>query len=88
MFGGAGILSDGTMFGILHKGRAYLKTDERTRAAFVDAGPFRATRNLVLKTYYELPLSCSTTMSNFLPGPAARSRSPKRLPPKRKAPLR
>ena len=48
MFGGAGIYAGGTMFGILHKGRVYLKTDERTRAALVErgAGPFRGTKNL------------------------------------------
>jgi DNA transformation protein len=33
MFGGAGIYADGTMFGILNKGRVYLKTDDRTRIA-------------------------------------------------------
>jgi DNA transformation protein len=68
MFGGAGIYADGTMFGILHKGRVYLKTDERTRAAFVErgAGPFRATKNLVLKSYYELPADLLDDDAEFL----------------------
>ena len=68
MFGGAGIYADGTMFGILHKGRVYLKTDERTRAAFVErgAGPFRATKKLVLKSYYELPADVLDDDAEFL----------------------
>jgi len=57
MFGGAGIYADGTMFGILHAGRVYLKTNESTRAAHTERGmgPFRPPRGAVLKNYYEVP---------------------------------
>jgi DNA transformation protein and related proteins len=57
MFGGAGIYAEGTMFGIVHRGRVYLKTDESTRAAFVERGmkAFRPPRGAVLKSYYEIP---------------------------------
>jgi len=57
MFGGAGIYADGTMFGILHAGRVYLKTDESTRVAYTERGmsPFRPRRGAVLKSYYEVP---------------------------------
>jgi hypothetical protein len=56
------------MFGILHDGRVYLKTNERTREVFVERGsePFRATRNLVLKTYYELPADVLDDDAEFL----------------------
>jgi DNA transformation protein len=57
MFGGAGIYAEGTMFGILHRGRVYLKTSPSTRAAFVELGmkAFRPPRGAVLKSYYEVP---------------------------------
>jgi TfoX/Sxy family transcriptional regulator of competence genes len=57
MFGGAGIYAEGTMFGILHAGRVYLKTNESTRAQYTERGmgPFRPRRGAVLKSYYEVP---------------------------------
>jgi DNA transformation protein len=57
MFGGFGIYSEGTMFGILHTGRVYLKTDDATRPAFTERGsePFRPTRGSTLTSYVELP---------------------------------
>jgi DNA transformation protein and related proteins len=57
MFGGAGIYAEGTMFGIVHRGRVYLKTDDSMRAAFVERGmkAFRPPRGAVLKSYYEMP---------------------------------
>jgi DNA transformation protein and related proteins len=57
MFGGAGIYAEGTMFGILHAGRLYLKTNESTRAPYTERGmgPFRPRRGAVLKSYYEVP---------------------------------
>lgn len=56
MFGGAGIYAEGTMFGILDDGRVYLKTDDASRAAFVElgTGPFRASKTMVIKSYYEV----------------------------------
>ena len=57
MFGGAGIYSEDTMFGILHAGRVYLKTSPATLNAFLErgSGPFRPRRGSVLKSYYEVP---------------------------------
>jgi DNA transformation protein len=57
MFGGAGIYAEGTMFGIVYRGRVYLKTNPSTRAAFVGLGmkAFRPPRGAVLKSYYEVP---------------------------------
>ncbi len=38
MFGGGGVWADGTMFALLADERVYLKTNEATRPAFVEAG--------------------------------------------------
>jgi DNA transformation protein len=38
MFGGHGLYVDGRICGLVADGKLYLKTDERTRAAFADAG--------------------------------------------------
>jgi DNA transformation protein len=58
MFGGYGLYRGETFFGIIHKGRLYFKTDERTRPAYVEHGmkPFRPNRKQTLKTYYEVPV--------------------------------
>jgi DNA transformation protein len=57
MFGGAGIYSEDTMFGILYSGRIYLKTNDDTRAAYADYGmvPFRVRSGTVLTSYYGVP---------------------------------
>lgn len=57
MFGGFGIYSDGMMFGILHSGRVYLKTDDATRPAFTAHGsePFRPKKGSALTSYLEVP---------------------------------
>jgi DNA transformation protein len=57
LFGGAGVYSEDTIFGILYDQRLYLKTDERTRAAFVERGcdALRARSGTVLTAYYEVP---------------------------------
>jgi len=57
MFGGTGIYSEGTMFAILHGGRVYLKTDQKTRAAYVERGcePFRPRKGSTLASYHEVP---------------------------------
>jgi len=57
MFGGAGIYSEDTMFGILYKGNIYFKTNNDTRAAYVDNGmlPFRVRSGTVLTAYYGVP---------------------------------
>lgn len=38
MFGGAGLYADGLIVGLEVEGGLYLKTDDRTRAAFAEAG--------------------------------------------------
>ena len=58
MFGGFGLYRKETFFGIIHRGRLYFKTDDRTRAAYVARGmkPFRPNSKQTLKTYYEVPV--------------------------------
>jgi DNA transformation protein len=57
LFQGAGIYADDVIFGILYEQRLYLKTDERTRVAFVERGSeaLRARSGQVLTSYYEVP---------------------------------
>ena len=57
MFGGHGLYRGAAFFGILFKGRFYLRTSPRTRKEFVDRGmkPFRPNARQTLKSYYEVP---------------------------------
>ena len=57
MFGGYGLYQGERFFGIIHGGRLFLKTDERTRPEYVARGlqPFRPNDRQVLKSYYEVP---------------------------------
>ena len=57
MFGGFGLYEGGWIFGIVYKGRFYLKAGEKSRPAFIKAGmkPFRPTAKQTLRTYYEVP---------------------------------
>lgn len=57
MFGGTALYLEGDVFGIVYDGRVYLKVDEASRAAYVDAGsaPFRPRPTQTLKSYYEVP---------------------------------
>ena len=57
LFGGAGIYSGETIFGVIYAQRVYLKTDERTRASFEERGSeaLRARSGTVLTRYYEVP---------------------------------
>jgi DNA transformation protein and related proteins len=57
MFGSLGLYRHGAFCGIVHDGRFYLRTDERTRAAFVRFGmaPFQPSPRQTLKNYYEVP---------------------------------
>jgi DNA transformation protein and related proteins len=57
MFGGAGLYSEETFFGILYAQRVYLKTNERTRPSFVERGSeaLRVRSGSVLTSYYEVP---------------------------------
>jgi DNA transformation protein len=57
MFGGHGLYRDGAFFGILFKGRFYLRTSPLTRKEFVRRGmkPFRPNARQTLRSYYEVP---------------------------------
>ena len=57
MFGGLGLYHRDVFFGILHKGRLYFKTNDRTRPAYEKLGmkPFRPSDKQTLKNYYEVP---------------------------------
>ncbi len=59
MFGGAGLFLDGTMFGLISGGTAYLKAGPETREAFDEAGsePFAFMRGArrVETSYRSIP---------------------------------
>lgn len=58
MFGGHGLYCGGVFFAILWAGRLFLKTDDETRQAYIDAGsgPFRPSDTQTLTSYYEVPV--------------------------------
>jgi DNA transformation protein and related proteins len=57
MFGGYGLRYRDTFFGIVHKGRLYFKVTPETTDSYRAMGtkPFRVTKTMTLKTYYEVP---------------------------------
>lgn len=57
MFGGHGLYWGETIFGILFKGRLYLKVDDRSKGDYParGMGPFRPNERQTLKSYYEVP---------------------------------
>jgi DNA transformation protein len=57
MFGGYGLYRDGSFFGIISKGRFYMRTSPLTRPNYVKAGtkPFRPSVRQTLRSYYEVP---------------------------------
>ena len=57
MFGGHGLYSGGTFFGIIFRGRLYFRTEEGTRDAYLEHGmkPFRPGATQKLGSYYEVP---------------------------------
>lgn len=57
MFGGHGLYHDGTIFGIVHDDRLYLKVDEATRPRYEDAGmrPFTPRPGQTMRSYWEVP---------------------------------
>ncbi len=57
MFGGHGIYRGESFFGILHRGRLYFKTDDRTRCDYEAAGmgPFQPNAKQCLPAYREVP---------------------------------
>ena len=58
MFGGYGLYQDETFFGIIHKGRLFLKIDETTVGEYRKRKmkPFRPNPKQTLKTYYQVPV--------------------------------
>lgn len=57
MFGGHGLYCNGIFFGIIHKGRLYFKTNDKTRPKYINEGmkPFQPNSKQTLKNYYEVP---------------------------------
>ncbi len=57
MFGGYGLYAEDVFFGIIHHGALYFRTDESSRAAYVEQGmrPFMPQPRQSLKAYYEVP---------------------------------
>ena len=58
MFGGFGLYAGDEFFGIVYKGRLYFKTDEASRAAYLERGmkPFRPRVRQELERYHEVPV--------------------------------
>ena len=58
MFGGHGLASQGTFFGIIHKGRLYFRTHPSTQPAYEATGmePFKPNAYQTLTHYYEVPV--------------------------------
>lgn len=58
MFGGYGLYSQSTFFGIIHKGRLYFKVTEATVPRYKEHGmkPFRPNAKQTLKSFYEVPI--------------------------------
>lgn len=59
MFGGYGLYSGETFFGIIHRGALYFRTDEQSRADYLAHGmqAFMPKPRQSLKAYYEVPAS-------------------------------
>src|SRR3954466_14553856 len=57
LFGGHGLYWRETIFGILYRGRLYLKVDEDSKDDYLarGMGPFRPNERQTLKSYYEVP---------------------------------
>lgn len=57
MFGGHGLYRGADFFGILHKGQLYFRTNDASRAGYIEhgMGPFRPNAKQTLTTYYEVP---------------------------------
>lgn len=57
MFGAHGLYLGEKFFGIIHKGRLFLKTDAKSREKYIEKGmkPFRPNRKQTLENYFEIP---------------------------------
>ena len=58
MFGGYGLYSGKTFFGIVHKSRLYFKVSPATVTLYQDQGmkPFKPNAKQTLKSFYEVPI--------------------------------
>jgi DNA transformation protein len=68
MFGGYGLYQGAKFFGIIHKGRLYLKTDPVTAARYRNRGmkPFTPSSTQTLKNYYEVPVEVLEDPDNLI----------------------
>lgn len=68
MFGGHGLYCNGIFFGIIHKGRLYFKTNDKTRSDYIKEGmkPFQPNSKQTLKTYYEVPPDIIDDMDSLI----------------------
>lgn len=57
MFGGWGLYAASTFFGIVYRGRLYLRTTPATRGEYASrgSGPFRPSATQTLWDYYDVP---------------------------------
>jgi DNA transformation protein len=92
MFGGHGVYVDGLFVAIVIEGRAYLKVDAQTEAAFAGAGcaPFvyDSGGKAVPMSYWSVPDSALDSPADMTPWArlaiaAARRKPPKKAPVKR-----
>lgn len=62
MFGGHGLYHENAFFGIVHKGRLYFRTTDKTRPSYESAGmqAFRPNEKQTLHGYYEVPAAVLT----------------------------
>jgi len=58
MFSGYGLYTQGIFFGIIAAGCLYFKTNEKTRAKYIQEGmkPFQPSPKQTLKNYYQVPV--------------------------------
>ena len=92
MFGGYGLYSDGTFFGIIYQGRLYFKITPDTVSKYLAQGmtPFRPNAKQTLKTYYEVPVDVVEDAERLATWAvqALRSRPHPSSPPRQEKPRR
>jgi DNA transformation protein len=68
LFGGAGLYSGDTIFGIYYDRRVFLKVDATTRDDFIEraSAPFRPRSGRTLASYYEVPADVMDDEDEFV----------------------
>jgi DNA transformation protein and related proteins len=68
MFGGHGLYSGETFFGVLFGRRVFFKVSDRTRPKYEEAGsgPFHPNGHSAMRSYYEVPLEVRSDPDEFL----------------------